>query len=119
VQTQSYLQVPAFFAGNRPDDLISEFGSPLYVYSESIFRQRCQEMQQLVDYEQFTANYSIKANSNLHLLAIAREEGMYADAMSPGEILFLEKPGSNRSRSFLCPTMSPPKNCSWPSIIRS
>jgi len=103
VQTQSYLASSGFFAGNRPDDLISEFGSPLYVYSESIFRQRCQEMQQLVDYEQFTANYSIKANSNLHLLAIAREEGMYADAMSPGEILFLEKAGFKPEQIFFVP----------------
>ncbi len=119
MKTQSHLASSGFFAGNRPDELVAQFGSPLYVYSEAIFRQRCRDMQQLVDYEHFTANYSIKANSNLHLLAIAREEGMYADAMSPGEILFLRKPGSHRSRFSLCRTMFPQRNCSLPSTTKS
>ena len=103
MKTQSYLASSGFFAGNRPDELVAQFGSPLYVYSEAIFRQRCRDMQQLVDYEHFTANYSIKANSNLHLLAIAREEGMYADAMSLGEILFLEKAGFTPEQIFFVP----------------
>ena len=36
-----------------------------------------------------TANYSTKANANLELLRIIREEGLHADAMSPGEIYVL------------------------------
>jgi diaminopimelate decarboxylase len=51
----------------------------------------------------FTSNYSIKANSNLTLLKIAREEGMYADAMSPGEILILEKAGFSSEQIFFVP----------------
>jgi len=103
VKTQSFLASSNFFAGIRPDELVQKYGSPLYVYNESIFRQRCQDMQQLVDYEHFTANYSIKANSNLHLLAIAREEGLYADAMSPGEISFLLRAGFKPEQIFFVP----------------
>ena len=40
----------------------------------------------LVSYSNYRSNYSIKANSNLELLKIIREEGLNADAMSPGEI---------------------------------
>lgn len=75
-----------FFEGLSPFDLIGEYGSPLYVYNERVFRSRCREMAQLVDYPNFKVNYSVKANSNLMLLKIAREEGLCADAMSPGEI---------------------------------
>ncbi len=103
MQTKSFLESSKFLAGHRPDQLLAEFGSPLYVYSEDIFRARCHDMQSLVDYDRFTANYSIKANSNLHLLAIAREEGMYADAMSPGEILFLEHAGFKPEQIFFVP----------------
>jgi diaminopimelate decarboxylase len=65
----------------------------LYVYNEDIFRERCRQMVGLVDYPHYKVTYSIKANSNLTLLKIAREEGMHADAMSPGEIYVLEKAG--------------------------
>lgn len=75
-----------FYGNTTPIELIKEYGSPLYVYNESILRKRCRELKNLVSYENFSVNYSVKANSNLHLLKIAHEEGLNADAMSPGEI---------------------------------
>lgn len=78
-----------FFGGNKPSELLKEYGSPLYVYNESVLRERCRDMAGLVSYPHFKSNYSIKANSNLELLKIVREEGLHADAMSPGEIQVL------------------------------
>lgn len=89
-----------FYGNTNPHELIKEFNGPLYVYNENIFRQKCKEMANLVDYPNFKANYSIKANSNLHLLKIARSEGIYADAMSPGEIFVLEKAGYKPEEIF-------------------
>ncbi len=74
-------------------DLVKEFGSPLYVYNENIFRERCGELKNLLTYPHFSVNYSVKANGNLSLLKIAREEGLNADAMSPGEIYVELKAG--------------------------
>jgi diaminopimelate decarboxylase len=86
----NYYTVQKNFYGNRsPKDLLKEFGSPLYVYNESILRKRCREMANLVPYPKFKSNFSIKANSNLEMLKIARDEGLHADAMSPGEIFVL------------------------------
>lgn len=82
-----------FFGNTNPIDLIEEYGSPLYVYNEKLFRQRCREMKNLISYPNFTVNYSVKANSNLELLKIAREEGLNVDAMSPGEIFIELKAG--------------------------
>lgn len=100
---ENYSTSNGFFGRYTPDELLAEFGSPLYVYNEPVFRQCCRDMQNLVDYPLFTANYSVKANSNLTLLGIAREEGLYADAMSPGEILFLEKAGFAPEQIFFVP----------------
>jgi diaminopimelate decarboxylase len=75
-----------FYGNSKPSELLKEYGSPLYVYNESILRQRCREMAGLVSYPNYKSNYSIKANSNMELLKIVREEGLHADAMSPGEI---------------------------------
>ncbi len=81
-----FTQEVNFFGNTNPLELLKEYGSPLYVYNESVLRERCQEMKNLVSYPHFKVNYSIKANSSLELLKIAREEGLVADAMSPGEI---------------------------------
>ncbi len=87
---------------NRVDvqKLICQYGSPLYIYDERILRKCCREMKNLLQYPWFVANYSIKANSNMELLKIIREEGLNADAMSLGEIHVLLKAGFEPSQIF-------------------
>ena len=75
-----------FFQGNDPHDLVESYGSPLYVYNERIFRGKCRDVVNLCKYPLYSVNYAIKANTNLSLLRIAREEGLRADVCSPGEI---------------------------------
>lgn len=82
-----------FYGQSSPDRLIRKYGGPLFVYNESILRQRCREMKQLVAYPHFSVYYSAKANSNMELLRIVREEGLNADAMSPGEMYVLLQSG--------------------------
>lgn len=89
-----------FFGNTDPAKLIKEYGSPLYVYNEEILRARCREMATLVGRPNFRVNYSTKANSSLALLQIVREEGLCADAMSPGEIHVLMKAGFTPEEIF-------------------
>lgn len=89
-----------FFGKTTPEELVKEYGSPLYVYSETILRERCREMAGLIPYHNFKPNYSIKANSNLAILKIVREEGLHADAMSPGEIHVLLAAGFKPEQIF-------------------
>lgn len=81
-----YTKQTNFYGKTTPGELLREYGSPLYVYNENILRERCREMANLTAYPNFKSNYSAKANSSLELLKIAKSEGLYADAMSPGEI---------------------------------
>lgn len=89
-----------FFQGNNPQELTAKYGSPLYVYNERILRERCREIKNLVDYKNFSVNYSAKANSNLAFLEIVREEGLNVDAMSPGEIYVELKAGFKPEQIF-------------------
>lgn len=83
----SNAAIPTSFFGNSdPLALADRFGTPLYVYNETILRERCRELKNLIPYPHFVVNYSAKANSNLALLRIVCEEGLSVDAMSPGEI---------------------------------
>jgi diaminopimelate decarboxylase len=75
-----------FFGNTDPIQLCEKFGTPLYVYNENLLRKRCRDLKALIDYPNFSVNYSPKANSNLELLKIVRSEGLRVDAMSPGEI---------------------------------
>lgn len=92
-----------FFKGNNVFDLIKEYGSPLYLYNEEILRMRCKEVKNLVTYENFVPHYSIKANTNIHLLKIIREEGLHADVMSPGEIFLALESGFTPDELFFIP----------------
>ena len=95
-----FTEQTKFFGRAKPSELLKEFGSPLYVYNEAILRKRCGEMAKLIAYPWFKSNYSAKANSNLELLKIIREEGLQADAMSPGEIYVLLAAGFKPEEIF-------------------
>ncbi len=82
----SYTDGEGFFGKESPRGLAERFGTPLYVYSEQILRRSCRELKSMCSVPGFGVNYSVKANSNPALLAIAREEGLVVDAMSPGEL---------------------------------
>ena len=98
--TKYYTQQTDFWGKLDPEGLKEKYGTPLYVYNERIFREKIRDMKDLVSYKNFMPNYSIKANSNLHLLKIVRDEGIYADAMSPGEIHVLLKAGFKPNEIF-------------------
>lgn len=86
---------------NSCNELVAKYQSPLYVYLDDILRDRCREVRDMVvGYENVTVNYSIKANSNIALLKIVREEGLCVDAMSPGEILFQLEAGFSPEQIF-------------------
>ncbi|MCL2500109.1 MAG: diaminopimelate decarboxylase [Defluviitaleaceae bacterium] len=70
-----------------PQSLIETYGSPLYVYDERTFREKCRAMKAFCPYPHYQVNYAIKANSNLTLLKIAREEGLRTDVSSAGEAI--------------------------------
>ncbi len=95
-----YTEETSFYGKTSPEKLLHKYGSPLYVYNESIIRQRCQEMMTFVSYPNFTVNYSCKANTNLELLKIIHQEGLHADAISPGEVHILLKAGFKPSEIF-------------------
>lgn len=104
-----------FYGATTPQELLEQYGSPLYVYNESILRARCREMAHLISIPgfKFQADYSCKANSNVELLKIIREEGLTADAMSPGEIFLLFMAGFLPSEIFYIGNNVSPAEMEW------
>ena len=75
-----------FYEGLDPFSLVRQFGSPLYLYNERLLRNVMREFLAMCPYPRLQVNFSAKANSNLAILQIAKQEGLSVDAMSPGEI---------------------------------
>lgn len=86
-----------FYGKTNPKALIQKYGSPIYVYNEYILKERCKEIKNLLQYPQFTVNYSAKANCNVTLLKLIREAGIHVDTMSPGEIYVALKAGFKKN----------------------
>ena len=99
----SFIQQTNYFEGNNPEEIVAKFGTPLYVYNEKILRDRMAKVAKVITKYPYTANYSVKANTNIHILKIALEEGLNCDAMSVGEITLLMKAGFPVERIFFVP----------------
>ena len=82
-----------FYQGYTPQALIEKFGSPLYVYNEQILRNQCKNIMALCKYPHYRANYAMKANTNISLMSIIREEGLYVDVSSIGEAICAQAAG--------------------------
>jgi len=73
--------------GVAAEDLAARYGSPLYVYDEDVIRARARALRDAFPARRFDIRYAAKANTNLAVMRALREEGMLADATSPGEVL--------------------------------
>lgn len=98
-----FTQQTNFYGEHSVFNLLETYGSPLYVYNEDVLRTRCREIKNLVTYDNFVPHYSIKANTNIHLLKIVHEEGLHADVMSPGEIFLAKQSGFTSEQLFFIP----------------
>jgi diaminopimelate decarboxylase len=102
-----YSSSLGFFGRATPSALAEEFGTPLYVYNEAVLRRRCREIRTLSGLPGFSPCYSTKANGNPHLLRLIHEEGLQADAMSPGEVALLRAAGFSREEiCYVCNNVS-------------
>lgn len=67
-------------------DLVARWGTPLYVYSKGLIRERYRELQEALAPVPHLIAYSVKANGNLGVLRTLGELGAGADIVSAGEL---------------------------------
>ena len=70
------------FSNTLLQSLARQHGTPLWVYDAATIRARIAELRAFD-----TIRFAQKANSNIHLLRLMREQGVVVDAVSRGEIL--------------------------------
>jgi diaminopimelate decarboxylase len=69
-------------------ELVKEYGTPLYVVDEERIRNNYKRLYNTFSskYANFKIYYACKANTNLSVMKILKDEGSSIDAVSPGEI---------------------------------
>ena len=81
-------------------DLANEFGTPLYVIDENRIRDNYQRFYAAFSkyYNDFKVFYACKANTNLSVMSILKDEGCCVDTVSPGEVYTCKKLGFDADR---------------------
>jgi diaminopimelate decarboxylase len=88
-----------YFDGVELKTLAQEYGTPLYVMSETIIRRRCEELRRcfLMRYPGTRAYYASKAFQTPDMLRIVTDEGLGVDVVSGGELYVALKAGVSPS----------------------
>lgn len=68
------------------EELVAQFGTPLYVYSRPTIVERLREFRDAFEPANPLIAFSVKANGNLSVLRLLAEEGSGADIVSGGEL---------------------------------
>lgn len=84
-----------YFDGCSTVDLVSRYGTPLYVYSENAIMKECNEIKNcfLDKYENTRAAYATKAFSSIAMCKLMEREGFCMDVVSGGELYTAIKAG--------------------------
>ncbi len=80
------------------EDLASEFGTPLYVYSAKRLRENVARLRAAFAALNPLVCYAVKANDNLALLHLFHELGLGFDVVSGGELHRVQRAGANPER---------------------
>jgi diaminopimelate decarboxylase len=98
----------SLYIGNLATSALAErFGTPLYVYDANVIRAQVTNVREAFASLPFRPFYAMKANSNLSLLRLVRENGFGCDAVSPGEIHLAMRAGFTAEEIwFTCSNVS-------------
>jgi diaminopimelate decarboxylase len=86
VDAFSYREGKLFCEDVPAEELVAQFGTPLYVYSRALIVERYREFRAAFAAVDPLMAYSVKANGNLSVLRLLADEGSGADIVSGGEL---------------------------------
>ncbi|MFW9948315.1 MAG: diaminopimelate decarboxylase, partial [Candidatus Odinarchaeota archaeon] len=91
----NYQNEILYFNDVNTIELAKKFGTPIYIISEQIIREKYRTLKNILnsEYKKNHIHYAVKANSNISVLKILNTEGAFFDCTSQGEIYTCFKAG--------------------------
>ncbi len=91
-------------------NVASAFGTPVYVYEQSVIENQCQKL--LKYFPSVAFHYAMKANSNPEILKGIRKQGIGVEAVSLGELSLAKSVGfKKKDTSFTCASLTEEELC--------
>lgn len=84
-----------FISDSLAKKLAEDFGTPLYLYKEEIFKAKYEALAKALSGLDFRIHYAVKANSNLSVLWVFKQLGAGFDVVSLGEFGRAEAAGAS------------------------
>jgi len=78
--------------------IVSEVGTPVYIYSKATFKHHLQRIQEAYSELDTTICYSVKACGNINILKLLERESSGFDIVSGGELYRVLQAGANPSK---------------------
>jgi diaminopimelate decarboxylase len=76
-----------FIGDISAEDLVAQYGSPLYVYDAAIIKERYADLVKNITYPHTKFHYACKQNTNIEIMKLLRKEGAFVEVMSETEVL--------------------------------
>lgn len=86
LNTMTSIEKLKFLKEEQVRSLAKEFGTPLFVYSQSQIEQKCDEAKAFPNAFGVQVRYAMKANPNSNILKIMKQKGILIDASSEHEV---------------------------------
>ncbi len=93
-----YKNKTLFCENVKIDDIISEVGTPAYIYSKNAILARYNELKSAFQDVETLICFSVKSNSNLSICRLLADEGSGFDVVSGGELFRAIKSGGDPSK---------------------
>ncbi|MBW7857312.1 MAG: diaminopimelate decarboxylase [Leptonema sp. (in: Bacteria)] len=93
-----YINNHLLFSSASLQEISKEFGTPLYLYSESIIIEQFNRYKSTIQDRNAQVHFAVKSNSNLSILKILAQLGAGADIVSGGELYRSLKAGIPASK---------------------
>jgi diaminopimelate decarboxylase len=87
-------------------EIINQYQSPLYIYSESKIIENINRLKGSIQYPDLLLCYAMKANSNIAVLKTIKDQAIGIDCVSQGEIRTALKIGFDPSKIRFTPTFA-------------
>ncbi|TDM13277.1 diaminopimelate decarboxylase [Macrococcus lamae] len=86
--TLQYINNELTMHGHRLSDIAKKYGTPLFVYDETMIREQCRRFHTALKASglRYTISYASKAFSSIQLFNLMAEEQMGLDVVSEGEL---------------------------------
>jgi diaminopimelate decarboxylase len=94
----SYKNGKLFAENIDVQTIVTEIGTPVYIYSKATFKHHLQSIQQAYSELDTTICYSVKACGNINILNFMAEAGSSFDIVSGGELYRALQAGGNPSK---------------------